>query len=356
MTMTSPRLHYVEIEGSPFDAGRALGRFGAAALHDYAQRSAVWASVMRYRGAALVDGMSRLTQQRFPRVWDELRGLAAGLELPFDDVFLWHCRGDLWAMAPDGCTTVQQAGARKRITHNEDGDPAFAGHCAIAAFAVAGAAPFASFVYPGSIPGHTFAVNDAGLAMTVNNLRCRKAGLGVPRMLVARALLDATSLAQALEWLRGTERAGGFHLTLAHRDARELLSVEFSSEACAVREVDRRAVHANHVLHAPLSAQPQLITDSSRRRQDRGQALLAAAGGREIDPLRILADTEGAPYPILRADPLDSDAENTLATADIHVGSEHIEWQIYEHPAQPPRFHMRDAHASEKNSPGAPRS
>src|SRR3546814_9080312 len=54
-----------------------------------------------------------------------------------------------------------------RITHNEDGDPGFAGHCGIGLFSPDNGPRFASFVYPASIPGHTFAVTQAGLAMTV---------------------------------------------------------------------------------------------------------------------------------------------------------------------------------------------
>lgn len=347
-----PTLNYLEAAGSPFETGRTLGRFGAAAMQDYARQSPAWASVMRHRAAPAAEAMSALVRSRFSRIWDELQGLAAGLELPFEDVFLWNCRGDLWAMAPDGCTTVQEsAGTLRRITHNEDGDPAFAGHCAIAACAVEGGVSFASFVYPGSLPGHTFAVTDAGLAMTVNNLRCLNVRPGIPRMVLTRALLDAGSLQDVRALLMSNERAGGFHLTVAHRAAPELLSVEFSSEACSFAEISERRLHANHALHSSLRELPQIVTGSSRHRQLRGDALLAGEGA-AIDPLRLLADTADASFPILRADPADSDAENTMATADIRIvaGASHIEWEVYEHPARPPRFHMIDGHASTEKS------
>ncbi|MDM0042612.1 C45 family autoproteolytic acyltransferase/hydrolase [Variovorax sp. J22G21] len=345
-----PELTYFEIQGAPFETGRALGRFGAAAMHGYARQSPAWASVLHHRGTPLAEQMAALARTRFPRVWDELQGLAAGLELPFEDVFLWNCRGDLWAMAPDGCTTVQEGGGVRRITHNEDGDPAFAGCCAIAAIDVEGGAAFASFVYPGSLPGHTFAVTEDGLAMAVNNLRCLNVRPGVPRMVLTRALLEATSLDEALQVLRSTERAGGFHLTLAHRNAPELLSVEFSSQAFSVVEISGRALHANHARHAPLRDLPQIVTGSSRHRQQRGDALLAGDGPGAADPLHVLADHGDAAFPILRTDPADSDGENTMATVDILVGSSHIEWQVHEHPMQPPRFHMIDGHASNQKS------
>src|SRR3546814_14601750 len=69
------------------------------------------------------------------------------------DLFLWNCRGDLWSMSPDGCTTVQlPMPDGPRITHNEDGDPGFAGHCGIGLFSPDNGPRFASFVYPASIP------------------------------------------------------------------------------------------------------------------------------------------------------------------------------------------------------------
>lgn len=343
-------LKYLEVRGSPFEIGRGLGQFGAAAMRDYAARSAAWSTVMQHRATPRTRQMAALVHARFPKVWSELQGLAAGLELPFEDVFLWNCRGDLWAMAPDGCTTVQEAGSVRRITHNEDGDPAFAGSCAVAAIAVEGGPAFASFVYPGSLPGHAFAVTDGGLAMTVNNLRCLDIRLGIPRMVLTRALLETATLDDALNLLRSVPRAGCFHLTLAHRESPQLLSVEFSAGECSVVEVTGRALHANHALHKALGDLPQIVTESSRHRQQRGDCLLADDNPTFGDPLRVLADDQEPVFPILRTDLADSDGENTLATADIHVGPSGIEWQVYEHPARLPRFHMIDGHASTRTS------
>lgn len=342
------RLSLIEVAGPPLQAGLALGRFGAAAVHAHLLASPAWAALMAWRGSAAAAAMAALVRERFPGIWLELQGLAQGLGLPFDDVFLWNCRGDLWAMAPDGCTTVQLPGAaQRRISHNEDGDPGFAGHCALANCAIDGSSRFASFVYPGSLPGHTFAVTDGGLAMTVNNLRMQEAGAGVPRMVLTRALLDTGSLVDAVARLRAQPRAGGFHLSLAHRASAQLLSVEFCADACSVQVVDQPALHANHALHAAVRDRPQRITGSSGARQQRGEALLrqALAQGQAVQPLAILADTGHPLLPIHRLDPADSDDENTLATADIAVTASHIHWQVYEHPQGPARFHCIDGKA-----------
>ncbi|PLC49309.1 peptidase C45 [Pollutimonas subterranea] len=343
-------LSLIELSGSSFQTGRALGRFGAQAAHSYLVSSSPWQTVMAWRGTDTSRAMQALVQQHFPRVHQELQGLAAGLELAPEDVFLWNCRGDLWSMAPDGCTTVQLPGpGGPRITHNEDGDPGLAGYCGIGMFANDEGPDFASFVYPASIPGHTFAVNEHGLAMTVNNLRTRRATVGIPRMVLTRALLDCSSLAQAVNLLVGMPRSGGFHLSLAQRGQQDLMSVEFNALHVSSRVVQAPSLHANHALHDSMLGYPQVITDSSRHRQRRGDELLGQQTGpdraskTEIDPLCILADQENRQFPIYRDQPDDSDAENTMATADIQVGTETVTWAVHERPGQSARFNLVDA-------------
>ncbi|NGM85946.1 peptidase C45 [Parapusillimonas sp. SGNA-6] len=363
-------LSLIEVSGSPYDSGRALGRFGAEAAHAYLVHSSPWANVVAWRDTDIAAALQALVQQHFPDIWQELQGLAAGLELPPDEVFLWNCRGDLWAMAPDGCTTVQwPTPTGPRITHNEDGDPGFAGYCGLGLFAPDSGPRFASFIYPASIPGHTFAVNAHGLAMTVNNLRSRKVSTGVPRMVLTRALIGQHDMTAATDLLRSLPRAGGFHLSLAQAGHTDLLSIEFSAHAVSVNTIRKPSLHTNHALHDGMSDFPQIITQSSLHRQRRGDALLLAlsadhpqqdeaasqdegnaqsVAGQQQEasgdaPLRILADQANRTYPIFRDAPDDSDTENTLATADIHAGAEQTSWQVYERPGQSTRFELLNA-------------
>lgn len=333
-------LSLIELSGTPHQLGATLGKFGAGAAHTYLVHSAAWQSVMAWRGTTAARGLLDLTEQHFPLIKQELEGLASGLELPFEDVFLWNCRGDLWAMSPDGCTTVQlPQGGQPRITHNEDGDPGLAGYCGIGLFRPDDGPAFASFVYPASIPGHTFAVTQHGLVCTVNNLRSRQIPVGVPRMVLTRALLNQASLDDAVALLGATPKSGGFHLTLAQRGRPELLSVEFNANGVSAQAIDAPSLHANHIIHAAMRDAPQVITESSQHRQERGEAMLAA--GQE-DPLAILADQANPEFPIYRNAPDDSDQENTMATADIQVGATQVEWMVYERPDQPVRFSLLD--------------
>jgi len=298
---------------------------------------------MQWRETTAIRQMSDLVQQQFPGYWQELQGMATGLGLPVEDVFAWNCRGDFWAMAPDGCTTVQLPGdGYPLFAHNEDGDPDFCNDCSIVEIEVDGAQKFASFVYPVSLPGHTFAVTANGLAMTVNNLRCLHGAPGVARMVLARAMLDQTDVASAIALIKKTVRSGGFHFTLGQAGSHDLYSVEFSATECSVVKLNGPALHANHMVHAALSNQPQVVTGSSGYRQIRGEELIRQArdSGSTIDPLSILFDQHNAKFPIFRNDLNDSDQENTLATARIQIAEKDVHWQVHCGRSSEPIYHF----------------
>ncbi|MCD8504465.1 MAG: C45 family peptidase [Burkholderiaceae bacterium] len=289
-------LNYLDLSGTHHEVGAALGRFGAKALHHYAQISPGWKHIMRFRQHPMVQSMQELVREHHPQYWAELQGMAQGLEMPFEDVFVWNCRGDLWAWGPDGCTTVQQPGAQTLLAHNEDGDPLFAGHCGIAHIQAGLDIAFTAFVYPGSIPGHTFGANAKGLCMTVNNLRTLHAKPGVPRMIVTRQLISLPTIASATLYLRSIDPAGGFHVTLGQAGTDTLTSIEFTNRHTSIINVSEPAGHANHMIHSAMRHQPQIITGSSGFRQARLEQILNAQPSAE--PLKILFDTDNSEFPI----------------------------------------------------------
>lgn len=324
--------------GPAHQVGWTLGRQGRAAVHRVLVPGEAWRSVTAHARSDRVRRMGAATRERFPGVWAELQGLAEGLGLPFNEVLAWNCRGDLLAASADGCTTVQVPGTIIRIAHNEDGLPFLRGSCFIARVEPDQQPGFVSFCYPGSLPGHTFAFTDHGLVATGNNVRLTGVEPEIPRMVLGRALLRSAGLDAALELLRGAPATGGFHFTLAAVGDPRLLSVEIGAGAVCVRALTETAIHANHALQQPLADQPQIVTESSGDRQERGAALLAT--GRK-SPLEILRDSGGPGLPIHRADPNDPDGENTLATAEFIIDPESLEWRIYDRPSGTPVYAAR---------------
>ena len=339
-------LGYMEIAGDPYEMGVQLGQFGARAVNEYLTTTKAWARIISHRGDPRVKRMASRVEEMFPKYHAELAGLAHGLQLPFEDVFAWNCRGDIWALAPDGCTTVQvprgqDLGDSHIISHNEDGDLGFRGHCALLRAIPTDGSAFTAFVYPGSLPGHTFAATDDGLIQTVNNIRPLDVGDGLPRMVLTRAVLDCKNLDDAIAMLRTSERAGAFHLTLAKVGDPRLLSVEFTAETCSVIEIETPSIHANHLIHDDTKNIRQMVSDSSASRQRRGDNLI---NGNRIGnyPLSILRDEDEAGLPIYRKDPNDPDHENTLATAVFLVEDNKIDWYVYDRADAPSRFRIRE--------------
>ena len=305
--------------------GFALGRAGRDAVAQVVTTAPLWLRLTAADMAPAVRRMADATRALFPGVHDEIAALAEGLGLPFAAVFAWNARGDLLAGLGEGCTTVQVPGDAPVIAHNEDGLPGLAGRCFLADLQPNAAPAVMSFCYPGSIPGHSFAVTAAGLVITVNNLRLRGITPEIPRMVLTRALLAAPDRDAAVRLLRDAPPSGGFHLSIGQSGARDIWSVSFGGGTVEVVEHIQPALHSNHALVEGPVMSRQTITASSRDRLRRGIALVDQ-GAR---PLAILTDTGGAGLPIFRTAPDDPDDENTLAQFLAQVSPTGIDWQVH---------------------------
>jgi hypothetical protein len=314
-----------QLGGTPEETGRQLGLIAKPIFDAYMAQSSAWRAVSRWRGTAFARQLRDAAQSHFPAYVAELDAMAEALGWPAEDVFLWNCRGELIHRVPDGCTTLAAPTyAGGLIAHNEDGDPWLRGRCCVVEVQPEGKPGFLSFYYPGSLPGHTFAATRAGLAQAINNVRILEPRVGVPRMILARAVLDAATLDDALALLRDTSRASGFHHTIggAKADGVRLYSVEATAQRCSITPVSAPSGHANHLIHAGCEHEAQIVTDSSRDRQARLAELLPALGEHPDGDALVgaLHDRAGDGLPIFRDDPNDPDDENTLATACFSIG------------------------------------
>lgn len=324
---------HVRIAGTRRQVGQALGKLARPLMSAYLDQSETWETLRPWRGHPYLDALAAQARAALPAVWEEFEGLAEGLDMPLADALLWNCRGDLLHKTTDGCTSaaLKSADGTRWIGHNEDGDPYLYGRCHLVDVALDDAPGYLGFYYPGSLPGHTFGANRAGLVQTINNLRARQRHEGVPRMFLARAALDCATLEEAVQLLRATPCAGGFHHTLGSAQDARLFSVEVLPGDVSIQEIGARYGHANHMIHADTAGLPQVVTDSSRARQHRIEGIVnswsPATGGAEL--LAALHDTEGA-LPILRTDRHDPDGENTLATAVFEIGDGEVTLRVYD--------------------------
>ena len=312
-------LHWLNTAATGYDFGVALGQQGRESVHAGLLTTPLWQQIIADKHAAKVALLAKNTQQQFPEIFAELQGLADGLALPFEQVFAWNCRGDLLTHTADGCTTVQIPGDKIIIAHNEDGLPVFDGKCFIVERT--GEGGFSSFAYPGSIPGHTFGMTNSGLVMATNNLRLSGFDAKIPRMVLARELLNCNSVDQARTHLSNNNTSGGFHFSLAQMGDPRLISLEFGAGHTIDKEITVPSLHANHALMNNDAYQSQIITQSSQDRQQRGTELVEAG---QHQPLDILRDKSADGLPIWRREADDPDDENTIASAVFEISANKI--------------------------------
>lgn len=358
-------LTFTDFSGSPYHIGLNLGKASAPAMHDIIVSSPLWHELMQWLGSDELRAMQEHVQQRHPYIWDELQGLARGLELPPDNVFLWNSQGalprrdtdagaqpdsmdgsatsaadptpdkparPLGYTAVESTTILMPTPQGPRIVHQMAGDPDIADHCGVAEFRVDQGPEFAAFISPGMLPGHAVAVTGSGLCLAVNAVQPEACGAGIPGIVLTRALLNMPDLSSAIKFLNDAPRRGGFHLSLAQRGGSALLGIETTADAVSVQHAKAPAVHTNHLIHEALQDVVQHITPSSRLRLEHGNAALEHND--EIDPLSVLAG--------LRNDAPTNVPLRTLVTADIHIDLEAVEWDVYEELDEPARFRMRD--------------
>ncbi|BDO03491.1 peptidase C45 [Klebsiella quasipneumoniae subsp. quasipneumoniae] len=322
----------IAIRGSAYAVGQQLGAFGREAWHTKIRQTALWQTVTALKTAEQTQRMRAAVQAQFPLIWQELEGMAEGLQAPVDEVFAWNCRGDLVRSTSDGCTTLAGRSPEGAliIAHNEDGFPQLREECAIVSVTPEVGLAFTSFAYPGSLCGHTFAVNEKGIVNTVNNIRAVHRPDGMPRQIVARASLNAATLEEAVTLLSATLRAGAFHHTLGQMGDSRLFSVEATGSGSSVLELSTTGGHANHLIHPQLAAIEQIVTGSSASRQRRLDAWLATNPPLDgVTAKAMLSDQQDPLLPIYRLSPDDPDEENTLATAIFTLSATRVVWQIF---------------------------
>ncbi|HBR2030647.1 C45 family autoproteolytic acyltransferase/hydrolase [Klebsiella quasipneumoniae] len=322
----------IAIRGSAYAVGQQLGAFGREAWHTKIRQTALWQTITALKTAEQTQRMRAAVQAQFPLIWQELEGMADGLQAPVDEVFAWNCRGDLVRSTSDGCTTLAGRSPEGAliIAHNEDGFPQLREECAIVSVTPEVGLAFTSFAYPGSLCGHTFAVNEKGIVNTVNNIRAVHRPDGMPRQIVARASLNAATLEEAVTLLSATPRAGAFHHTLGQMGDSRLFSVEATGSGSSVLELSTTGGHANHLIHPQLAAIEQIVTGSSGSRQRRLDAWLATNPPLDgVTAKAMLSDQQDPLLPIYRLSPDDPDEENTLATAIFTLSATRVVWQVF---------------------------
>jgi isopenicillin-N N-acyltransferase-like protein len=122
-------------------------------------------------------------------------------------------------------------------------------------------------------------MNEAGIAVGINNLGAAAGRVGVTWPFVVRKVLQQETLEDALACVTGAELAGAHNYLLLDRHGRgfDVEAMPQGSHVEALR--DRPLFHSNHCLHAATrrheADRAAALVDSSQRRLERARELLA---------------------------------------------------------------------------------
>ena len=88
----------IAIRGSAFAVGQQLGAFGREAWQTKIRQTALWQTVAALKTTEQTQRMRAAVQAQFPLIWQELEGMAEGLQAPVDEcspgtvAAIWYVR------------------------------------------------------------------------------------------------------------------------------------------------------------------------------------------------------------------------------------------------------------------------
>ncbi len=318
-------MEQLNISGTHYEVGVAIGTRFAVQIHAFLDTYPFMQTLLTYHqteeGQARYKQYLEINQQQYPEYILELEGIAVGAKRPFHHLFLVNMRGEYRDYLREhklfGCSDCAVLSANNAlIGHNEDGDIALAGTAYIVQAHIPERPVFTAFSYPGFLCGNAFGCNSAGICFSVDNVRPRHIEIGVGRHFIARSLLAATSLADAIARATVLGRAGGFSYTIGSADERRIVVVETApGNRHHVHEVEGIYYHANHYLNVAMDESEQFVDTSSQTRVQRAAVLMQGKSDlNKAEVFAILSDCEHETFPICRT-AMGEDSLATICTA-----------------------------------------
>jgi isopenicillin-N N-acyltransferase-like protein len=342
-TMAVKKIPLIHIGGTPREMGLAFGRARKeSVLRMISNLKALLEKT--YRRIRLTWPEAVLQAQKYlpfaqeltPRYVEELRAIAEGADVPFNDLMVLNC---VEAITDDalhlmGCTTFavtqeRSADGRVLIGHNEDWQPHDEEDVLLIRAEPEGEPAFLAMTYGGLLPNIGF--NAAGICQCCDSVYPSDARIGVPRIFVSRAVLGAGSITQAISAALAPQRAAGYNHVLVHESG-EAYNIEVSARRFSMRYAQGGILaHTNHYLSrrmARLENDPRQLI-GSRVRYFRVMRLLRRSQNHDRHSLQeILRDHVNSPHSICAHEAADEkplDRQKTICSLIIDL----IEKRMY---------------------------
>jgi isopenicillin-N N-acyltransferase like protein len=195
----------------------------------------------------------------YPLYVEEIEGIALGADLPFEETFMTYCE-DLWGLPlwnpiDKGCTDIA---ARGRATldgstllgHTNDVSDVDEEDLIILKIKAEDEPEVLAVSFCGV--GISAGFNSAGISLTGNQVNSNDVRMGVPRLLIVRAILGSRRLGEAIDHCLQPKRASNYNNIIADRNG-EVYSMEGSATDCEAIYIEKDILaHSNHFITSPM--------------------------------------------------------------------------------------------------------
>lgn len=278
-------------------------------------------------------------QERYPQYVDEMQGIAEGANVSFNEVAVVNV---MEAVTTDAlhltrCTSLavndeRTADGHILAAHNEDWVPEDEDDVYVIHARPKNEPPYLAMSYGGLIANVGF--NAYGIAQLIDSVYPNDSRIGIPRLVVSRAVLASKTPGGAINRALIPHRAAGYNHLIIHESG-EIYSVEVSARRFAIHYNEAGyVVHTNHYLAANMQEienDPEELI-SSRIRYFRALRLLNQSNNHTIKSLQgIQRDHVNYPNSICKHDMGEEkmlDREKTLnaLVIDLTAREMHIAW------------------------------
>lgn len=272
---------------------------------------------------------------------EELRGIAEGGNVSFDDIVALNAMEGVTmdALHLTRCTSMavnneRTADGHVLAAHNEDWIPEDENDVLVISAKPDKEPPFLAMTYGGLLPNVGF--NAYGIAQLIDSVYPGDSRIGIPRLIVSRAVLASRSrrISGAIGRTLVPHRAAGYNHLLIHESG-EIYSIEVSALKFEILYAnDGYLVHTNHYIDPQMrqvEKDPEELL-SSRVRYFRASRLIRQNEKHSIKSLQaIQKDHVNMPNSICNhniegLDPLDREKTINALVIDLTSREMHIAW------------------------------
>lgn len=329
----------IELAGGPLERGRSYGKQAKERIHRSITHYKSQAGRASFRDediAAIVRDYIPKVERFEPTYIEEMRGIAEGAGVPFDDVFLLNARTEVIKLAlrpdlrerfaqSDGCTslTVMPEASRDRRliqAQNWDWKVETAQTCVVLRIQGDNCPDILTFTEAGMLARSGF--NSAGISVVANGLESDRdySQVGVPLAFIRRKILQSDSVALAMHAVYTTPKSASNNMIVSQAGG---VSIDFEcapDETFTLKPEDGLLVHANHWLSpvalSKLKDTRIAMTPCTLYRDQRVRQILAPKiGAITVDDVKqALLDDFASPWSVCRPPRKDVGRDTRSAT------------------------------------------